>query len=319
MSSNNFFSLKPFRRAVVRGLGIILPPLLTIVIFLWVGGTINNYVLKPVEAVVRNVIAIQLDNGVRKSIPGAEPGQMVVVDPATSASYHRLANNEFVPLDVYNKVRITLGELPMPTTGKAMYRRYVEVVYLTPQRVVPVFIVVFVLAMYLFGKFLAAGIGRFFLDTIEKIIHRLPIIRNVYSAVKQVTDFIFSEREMEYTRVVAIEYPRRGVWSFGLVTGESLLDIRSAANEPVVSLLIPSSPAPVTGYTVTVKKSETVDLNMTIDEAFQFIVSCGVVVPPHQMQEVFEQQAEKEAAVDQVDNAATSRLPAPTPSPTADT
>ena len=64
-----------------------------------------------------------------------------------------------------------------------------------------------------------------------------------------------------------------------------MLDIRSAANEPVVSVLIPTSPAPVTGYTVTVKKSEAIDLNLTIDQAFQFIVSCGVVVAPQQLQD----------------------------------
>ena len=67
-------------------------------------------------------------------------------------------------------------------------------------------------------------------------------------------------------------------------TGESMIDIRSAANEPVLSVLIPTSPMPVTGYTVNVKKSEAIDLDITIDQAFQFIVSCGVVVPPQQSQ-----------------------------------
>jgi uncharacterized membrane protein len=63
-----------------------------------------------------------------------------------------------------------------------------------------------------------------------------------------------------------------------------MLDIRGAANEPVLSVLMPTSPMPVTGFTVTIKKSEAVDLDLTIDQAFQFIISCGVVVPPHQMQ-----------------------------------
>jgi uncharacterized membrane protein len=62
-----------------------------------------------------------------------------------------------------------------------------------------------------------------------------------------------------------------------------MLDIRSAANEPVLSVLICTSPMPMTGFTVTVRKSETLDLNITIDQAFQFIVSCGVVVPPQQI------------------------------------
>ncbi len=99
------------------------------------------------------------------------------------------------------------------------------------------------------------------------------------------TDFVFSESDVEYTRVVALEYPRKGIWSLGLVTGESMLDIRSAANEPVLSVLVPTSPAPFTGFTVTIKKSEAIDLNLTIDQAFQFIVSCGVVVPAQQQQQ----------------------------------
>ncbi|MEO8497700.1 MAG: DUF502 domain-containing protein, partial [Planctomycetota bacterium] len=80
-------------------------------------------------------------------------------------------------------------------------------------------------------------------------------------------------------RVVAVEYPRKGIWSVGFVTGESFADIRAAANEPVLSVLIPTSPLPMTGMTVTVLKSEAVDLNVTIDQAIQFFVSCGVVVP----------------------------------------
>jgi uncharacterized membrane protein len=81
-----------------------------------------------------------------------------------------------------------------------------------------------------------------------------------------------------------------GIWSLGFVTGESMLDIRTAANEPVLSVLIPTSPMPATGYTITVRKSETIDLNITFDQACQFCISCGVVVPPHQQPNEIEQQ-----------------------------
>lgn len=77
----------------------------------------------------------------------------------------------------------------------------------------------------------------------------MPIIRNVYSSVKQVTDFAFNDSEIQYTRVVAVEYPRKGIWSMGFVTGESLMDIRKAAGEPMLSVLMPTSPMPATGFT----------------------------------------------------------------------
>ena len=129
---------------------------------------------------------------------------------------------------------------------------------------------------------MAAGVGRILWRTLESIIHRLPIISNVYSAVKQVTDFAFSENEVQFNRVVALEYPRRGIWSMGFVTGESFLAIKNAAGEPMLSVLMPTSPMPATGFTISVPKSETIDLDITIDQAIQFCVSCGVVVPEHQ-------------------------------------
>jgi len=98
-----------------------------------------------------------------------------------------------------------------------------------------------------------------------------------------VTDFMFSERDIEYTRVVAVEYPRKGIWQIAFVTGDSLLDIACAANEPVVAVFFPCSPMPFTGFTAIVKRSDTIDLNITMEQAIQFVVSCGVVSPPQQM------------------------------------
>ena len=93
---------------------------------------------------------------------------------------------------------------------------------------------------------------------------------------------MFNEREIQFNRVVAVQYPREGIWSLGFVTGESLLDICAAANEPVLAVLMPTSPMPATGFVITVRKSEILDLNITLDQAIQFIVSCGVVSPPYE-------------------------------------
>ena len=97
------------------------------------------------------------------------------------------------------------------------------------------------------------------------------------------TDFVFTERDIEFTRVVAVQYPREGIWSVGFVTGESMLTMQNVAAEPVLSVLMPTSPMPATGFTITVRKSETIDLDITIDQAIQFVVSCGVVVPASQL------------------------------------
>jgi uncharacterized membrane protein len=277
--------LDPFRRAVLRGLGVLLPPLLTIVIFVWVGNTVANYLLDPLERGARKVLVAHY----QKRIVSANriPPELVREGTAEyeGALYQQAGDGRFVPVEDYQYVQQALEPAPVPENASGLYEAYVDRKFLQPQVVVPLFLCVFLLVLYLLGRFLAAGVGRLFWTQIERLIHRLPLIRNVYSSVKQVTDFMFSERDIQYTRVVAVEYPRKGIWALAFVTGESLLDIRCAANEPVLSVLVPTSPMPITGFTVTVKKSETLDLNITIEQALQFIISCGVVAPDHQLAE----------------------------------
>ncbi len=275
--------LDPFRRAVLRGLAVLLPPLLTIVIFVWVGNTVTNYLLEPMERGARNVLVAHYQ---RRILPANRIPKAQVTEGRAQFEetiYQQTTDGSFVPVEDYEYVQQALEPLPVPESASRLYQEYVEKKFLQPQVVIPLFLCVFLLVLYLLGRFLAAGVGRLFWTQFERVINRLPLIRNVYSSVKQVTDFMFSERDIQYTRVVAVEYPRRGIWTLAFVTGESLLDIRCAANEPVMSVLVPTSPMPFTGFTITVRKSETLDLNITIEQAFQFIVSCGVVAPEHQI------------------------------------
>lgn len=280
----------PFRRAVLRGLAVVLPPLLTIVIIVWVWNTVLHYVLEPMEGTARQMIVWTMSGDALDRVPAdAETTETKIATGETKTvfmhegrRYVTLNNGQAIPVEVYLPVSAKPGKDP-PQTADAFYHRYVKIRYLQRQYVIPFLLAIFILVLYLLGKFLAVGMGRFAWATFERqILHRLPVIRHVYTSVKQVTDFIFSERDVEYTRVVAVEYPRKGIWSLGFVTGDSMLDISSAANEPVISVLIPTSPMPATGYTITVRKSDTVDLNVSVDQAFQFIISCGVVVPPQQ-------------------------------------
>ena len=117
----------------------------------------------------------------------------------------------------------------------------------------------------------------------KRVLVRVPLVRNVYSTVKQVTDFVLSDREVEFQRVVALEYPARRIVDAGFVTGEGMLDCAAEVREPMLTVLVPTSPVPAGGFTVMVtRKSSVIDLNLTIDQAVQFVVSCGVLIPPHQ-------------------------------------
>lgn len=275
--------LDPFRRALVRGLAVLLPPLLTIVILVWVWNTVADYLLVPAENLARRALFSIYDRDIvpASQVPLPEVADGVAIidgDP-----FHVAGDGNFLPAEHYEKVESLFGTAQMPATAQAINREYVELTFLQRTTVIPVFLCAFLLGLYLLGKFLAAGVGRFFWLQLERIIVRLPLVRNVYSSVKQVTDFVFSEKELQYTRVVAVEYPRKGIWQVAFATGESLTDISAAANEPMLTVFFPCSPMPFTGFTAVVKRSETLDLGITMEQAIQFMVSCGVVVPPQQL------------------------------------
>lgn len=147
-------------------------------------------------------------------------------------------------------------------------------------------IVLAVILIYIAGLLVTSFIGRRFYRLGENLIARVPLIRNVYPAVKQVTDFLFggsAEDKLEFNRVVAVQYPRQGLWSVGMVTGDTMSRIQEAAGEPCLTVFIASSPTPFTGYVITVPKSDTVDLPITVEDALKFAVSGGVVIPANQV------------------------------------
>ncbi|QDT02818.1 hypothetical protein K227x_11960 [Rubripirellula lacrimiformis] len=278
-----------FRRAILRGLGVVLPPLLTIVVLIWAWNTIESYVLGPIEYRIRQAIVWKIEDTLTEVPPGAisinerrldgftYKGQRYVPD-----STGRRFFPEYVKTIVDERVDYFGPFSPPPASAKAYWHRYVELDYMPRTLVVPVFLIVFTTALYFLGRLFTFGLGRWFVHAFDRTILSIPVVNKVYGSVKQVTDFAFSERDIEFNRVVAIQYPSQGIWSLGFVTGNSMSEISEAIGEPMLSVLMPTSPMPMTGFTVTVKRSEAIDLNLTIDEAIQFIVSCGVVVPPQQ-------------------------------------
>lgn len=136
-------------------------------------------------------------------------------------------------------------------------------------------------AVCLVGALLASVVGKTLWRTVEKFIMNTPILRQVYPYVKQVTDFLLTQEEKKkmFSRVVAVEYPRQGVWSMGLVTGSGLKKVVDNVKKEFLTILIPTSPTPFTGFVIMVPKEQTIELNMTIEEAIRFAVSAGVIAP----------------------------------------
>jgi uncharacterized membrane protein len=261
---------------VLRGLALILPSILTIVIVLWMAGTVERYVLRPVTDGARQMLVWWLTDS-REGPPDIAARKPTL--EFDGRQYVRLDSGQYIPKNVAEALRTSPNQ-PLPPNVRAAYETYVDSRYLQPIVAVPVFLVLFVGVLYLMGKVFAVGVSRF----IEPAILRLPLVNSVYRSVKKVTDFAFVEGQVQYRRVVAIEFPRRGIWTIGLVTGEGMQDIAGAAQQPCVTVAVPGSPVPFTGNVVTVPKSEAHDLEMTIDEALQFFISCGVAVPQREQE-----------------------------------
>ena len=136
-----------------------------------------------------------------------------------------------------------------------------------------------IILVYFVGFFLASFIGRTSWRVTERLLLRIPLIRAIYPNVKQVTDFLLSERKVEFSGVVAVQYPRKGIWSIGLRTGGPIKQLQTRVPDELVTVFIPSSPTPITGYVIQVSRSDVVDLNMTIDEGLRFSISAGVIKP----------------------------------------
>lgn len=278
---------RPFRKAVFAGLGVVMPPLLTIVLFLWAWNTIENYVLSPVESTARMIIRLSIAE-IKEDAPSGtifvnedDPDRRQRVTDGSMKTWVRVRNS-WISEKVFSEVEDHPSAIP-PVTAVGYYDEYVKLKYLRREIVVPIFVLFFVLVLYFLGKVVAAGIGRMIWNSVESLVTRVPIISNVYSSVKQVTDFAFKEKEndndLQFTRIVAVQYPRKGLWAIGFLTGEGIPEIAKICGEPVVSILVPTSPMPATGFTIVVPRSEIVELSITVDQAIQFCVSCGVVCP----------------------------------------
>jgi uncharacterized membrane protein len=130
--------------------------------------------------------------------------------------------------------------------------------------------------IFLLGLFGTNILGRRILQAVDALILRLPLVKSVYGAVKQVVD-TFQGPRRSFERVVLIEYPRKGTWTMGLVAAERLDTMNLAPSATLLTVYIPTTPNPTSGYLVMVPPEDIVDVEYSTEEAFKFIVSFGIV------------------------------------------
>jgi len=133
--------------------------------------------------------------------------------------------------------------------------------------------------IYLAGVLLGNIVGKSMYARVERVITHIPGFKQVYPHVKQVVDLVMGDSKMAFSQVVIVEYPSAGIWTVGFLTGNSLRVIDSAAGATVVSVFIPTSPTPFTGFTINLPKEKVIEIGMSVEEALRFVVTAGVLAP----------------------------------------
>jgi len=129
------------------------------------------------------------------------------------------------------------------------------------------------------GFIMTNFLGKKVYDFFEKMLIKIPFFKQVYPAIKEMAIFLFSRDRMRFKKVVVIEYPRKGIYAIGFLTNDSSQFMQEKVQPDLVNVFIPSAPGPLTGYVLMVPKKDIVETEMSVEEAFKFIVSGGVVNP----------------------------------------
>nr|WP_199322444.1 MULTISPECIES: DUF502 domain-containing protein [Calothrix] len=135
------------------------------------------------------------------------------------------------------------------------------------------------LSILLIGLMARNIVGRWLLDFGEQVLQAIPLAGQVYKTLKQLLETILKDSPGKFRRVVLLEYPRRGIWAIAFVTGIISNDIQAQMSVPMLSVFIPTTPNPTTGWYAVVPEDEVVNLSMSIEDAFKIIVSGGIVAP----------------------------------------
>lgn len=140
-------------------------------------------------------------------------------------------------------------------------------------------VVLTVLIVFVTGVLAANFIGQRLVRVWNELLHRIPFFSSVYSAVKQVSDTLFSSKGEAFRKALLVQWPREGMWTIAFLTGVPGGDVATHLRGDYVSVYVPTTPNPTGGYFVMLPRSDVIELDMDVDDALKYIVSMGVAVP----------------------------------------
>ena len=143
-------------------------------------------------------------------------------------------------------------------------------------------IVVTLVIIFITGLLAANFIGQRLVNWWERLLARIPVVNSIYNGVKQVSDTLFSSSGMAFRQPLLVQYPHQGAWTIAFLTGEPGGDVVNHLKEEYVSVYVPTTPNPTSGFFLMFPKSQVIELDMDVDQALKYIISMGVVAPPTQ-------------------------------------
>lgn len=162
--------------------------------------------------------------------------------------------------------------------------RYNPDTYL-PFSVPGVGVLIVIIGMILIGFLTANYLGRSLLHYGERIVARMPVVRSIYKALKQIMETVLAQSSSSFREVVLVEYPRRGMWAVAFVTSTAEGEVKDGHDEPIISVFLPTTPNPTSGFLLFVPKSDLKYLNMSVEEGVKLVISAGMIWPSDEEQE----------------------------------
>ena len=142
-------------------------------------------------------------------------------------------------------------------------------------------VVIFLLFTVIVGWLAKGLIGRTLIRTAESLVERTPVVRTIYSGIKQISETIFAQSERSFETACLIEYPRRGIWALGFISTPARAEIaaRSDPTDQVLSVFLPTTPNPTSGFLLFVPRRDVIELDMSVEDAAKLVISAGLVYP----------------------------------------
>ena len=147
-------------------------------------------------------------------------------------------------------------------------------------------LIITALSMLLIGFITTNFLGKYFLYLTEKLLNKIPLVRTIYSTFKQIFETILSQKSNSFKEVVLIEYPRKDCWTLAFITSETKGEIQNKTTSDVVSIFVPTTPNPTSGFLLFVPKSDVIHLDMKPEIAMKLIVSGGVIGSPEDVKQL---------------------------------